>query len=299
MRVFVTGATGWIGSALVKELVEAGHQVVGLVRSEDKARSVAAIGGEPLLGSLGDIDVLKAGAETADGVIHTAFGVGLGQPAVFAQSAKEDRQAIKAFGEVFQGSARPILVTSGIGVLPRGQRFTEEAPPPPAPPAFPRESEQAAMALADRGLCATTVRLPRSVHGAGETHGFIPRLMALARKTGISGYIGDGQNLWPSVHRLDAARLYRLALERGAAGGPFHAVADEGIPFIRIAEVIGRRLDLPVRPIAPAGAAAHFGPMATPVAGNGPVSSKKTKALLGWQPKELGLLADIDQNYRA
>lgn len=300
MRVFVTGATGWVGSALTRELIEAGHHVVGLVRSEERARALAASGGEPLMGSLSDIDVLKAGARAADGVIHTAFGVGLGQPAAFAASAKEDCQAIEAFGEVFQGSDRPILVTGGIGVLPRGQRFTEETPPSPVPPAFPRESEQTAMALAGRGLRATTVRLPRSVHGAGETHGFIPRLMALARQKGVAGYIGDGQNLWPSVHRLDAARVYRLALERGAEGGPFHAVGEEGVPFMQIAEAIGRRLDLPVESISPDGAAEHFGPMATPVGGNGPVSSDRTRALLGWEPRELGLIEDIShsENYK-
>ncbi|MDR3537082.1 MAG: SDR family oxidoreductase [Acetobacteraceae bacterium] len=300
MRVFVTGATGWVGSALTRELIDAGHQVVGLVRSEDKARALAALGGEPLMGSLSDIDVLKAGARAADGVIHTAFGVGLGQPAVFAASAKEDRQAIEAFGEVFQGSDRPILVTGGIGVLPRGQWFTEETPPPPPPPEFPRESEQTALALANRGLHANTVRLPRAVHGAGETHGFIPRLMALARQKGVSGYIGDGQNLWPSVHRLDAARVYRLALERGAEVGPFHAVGEDGIAFLQIAAAIGRRLDLPLKSISPDGAAEHFGPMAIPVGGNGPVSTDRTRALLGWQPREPGLIEDIShpENYK-
>lgn len=299
MRVFITGATGWVGSAVIRELVEAGHQVVGLVRSDAKARFLVALGGEPLLGSLRDIDVLKKGADKADSVIHIAFGVGLAQPSLFAESAKEDRQAIETFGDVFHGSDRPILVTGGIGVLPRGQQFTEETPPPPIHPAFPRESEQTAKTLADRGLRATTVRLPRSVHGAGETHGFVPRLMTLARQKGVSSYIGDGQNLWPSVHRLDAARIYRLGLERGAEGGPFHAVAEEGVPFRRIAEAIGRRLDLPVKSISPDDAADHFGILAMPVGGNGPVSSLQTKERLGWEPKELDLIADIDQNYSA
>jgi nucleoside-diphosphate-sugar epimerase len=296
MRVFMTGATGWVGSAVIKELVDAGHRVVGLVRSSDKARLLRDQGGEPLLGSLEDIDVLKKGADKADSIIHMAFGVGLAQPAVFAKSAKEDRQAIETFGEVFQGSDRPILVTSGIGVMPRGQQFTEETPSP-IHPAFPRESEQTATALADRGLRAITIRLPRSVHGAGETHGFVPRLMALARQKGASGYIGDGQNLWPSVHRLDAARVYRLALERGTEGGLFHAVAEEGVPFKRIAEAIGRRLNLPVTSIPPDDAADHFGPFERPVAGNGPVSSLQTREQLGWEPKELDLIADIEQNY--
>ncbi len=299
MRVFITGASGWVGSAVVRELIAAGHRVVGLVRSEDKARSLVASGGESLLGSLRDIDILKTGAGKADGVIHTAFGVGLAQPAVFAESAKEDRQAIETFGDVFKGSDRPILVTGGIGVLPRGQRFSEETPPPPVRPAFPRESEQAALALADRGLRAATVRLPRSVHGAGESHGFVPRLMALARQKGASGYIGDGENLWPSVHRLDAARVYRLALERGVEGGPFHAVAEEGIPFKRIAEAIGRRLELPVKSISTDDAAEHFGILAMPVGGNGPAFNLQTRQHLGWAPQELDLVADIDRNYSA
>ncbi len=297
MRVFITGATGWIGSAITRELVQAGHQVLGLVRSEGKARALAVLGGEPLLGSLADIDILKTGADRADGVIHAAFGVGLGQPAVFAESAREDRQAIEAFGAVFQGSDRPMIITGGIGILPRGQGFTEETPAPPINSAFPRVSEQTAVALADRGLRATTVRLPRSVHGAGETHGFIPRLMMLARNKGVSGYVGDGQNLWPSVHKLDAARVYHRALERGARGGPFHAVAEEGVPFKQIAEAIGRRLNLPVKSIAPDQAADHFGAMAMPVSGNGPASNARTRERLGWAPRELDLIADIEQNY--
>jgi nucleoside-diphosphate-sugar epimerase len=299
MRVFITGATGWVGSVLIKELVEAGHQVVGLVRSEDNSRILSALGGEPLLGSLSDIDSLKKGADGADAVIHTAFGRGLGQSTAFAEAAREDRQAIEAFGNAFEGSDRPILVTGGIGVLPHGQVFTEETPPAPINPAFPRASEQAAAALADRGLRATTVRLPRSVHGAGETHGFVPQLMALARQKGVCGYIGDGQNLWPSVHRLDAARVYRLALESGGNGGPFHAVAEEGIPFRRIAEAIGRRLDLPAKSIELDDAAEHFGALAMPVRGNGPVSNLQTRERLEWKPRELDLIADIDQNYSA
>jgi nucleoside-diphosphate-sugar epimerase len=297
MRIFITGATGWIGSAITKELIAAGHHVVGLVRSEDKARSLLALGGEPLLGSLKDIDILKTGADKTDAVIHTAFGAGLGQPSVFAESAREDRQAIETFGDVFQGSDRPILVAGGIGVLPRGQEFTEDTPPPPIHPAFPRESQQAALALVERGLRAITVRLPRSVHGAGETHGFIPQLMALARKTGISGYIGDGQNLWPSVHRLDAARVYCLALERCAKGEVLHAVAEEGIPFKLIAEAISRRLDLPVKSILPDEAAGHFGMLAIPIGGNGPASNLQTRHRLGWEPQELDLITDINKNY--
>ena len=302
MRVFITGATGWVGSAITKELVQAGHQVLGLVRSEDKARALAALGGEPLLGSLRDIDILETGAEKADAVIHTAFGVGLGEPAVFAQSAKEDRQAIEAFGNVFPGVRPPdFLVTGGIGVL---ERLSGEASPRKPHPAsnqsrIPACASGANCPRLDRARLARhhCARLPRSVHGAGETHGFVPRLMALARKKGVSGYVGDGQNLWPSVHKLDAARVYYLALECGALGGPFHAVADEGIPFKEIAAAIGRRLNLPIKSISADNAAEHFGVMAMPVGGNGPASNARTKERLGWTPRELDLIADIDQNY--
>ncbi len=297
MRVFITGASGWVGTAVTRELLEAGHTVVGLVRTEDKARALVALGGAALSGSLADLEVLAAGAAGADGVIHLAFGAGLGDPAAFARSAQEDRQAIETFGAVYAGSARPIVVTAGIGVLPPGERFTEAMPSRPPHPSFPRISEPVTLEVAARGVAATTVRLPRSVHGAGETHGFVPRLMALARRTGRSAYVGDGGNVWPSVHRLDAARLFRLALEAGARGGPFHAVADEGVPFRRIAEAIGQRLALPVASIPPDQAAAHFGPMAMPVMGNGPASSAQTQARLGWVPREPGLIEDIERHY--
>ncbi|MBW4329873.1 SDR family oxidoreductase [Stakelama sp. CBK3Z-3] len=297
MRVFITGATGWVGSALTGQLVEAGHQVVGLVRSEEKARLLTSLGGEPLSGALNDLDTLKRGTKGADAVVHTAFGRGLGQPAAFAEAARQDRQAIEAFGEVFEGSNRLILVTGGIGVLPEGQVLTEETPPLPVNPAFPRDSEQTAAALAERGIRAATVRLPRSVHGAGESHGFLPQLMKLARQKGESGYIGDGKNVWPSVHRLDAARLYKCALEKNGGASTFNAVAEQGIAFRDIAEAIGRRLGLPTRSIAPDEAMEYFGPLAMPVRGNGPVSSNLTKRRLDWEPREPGLIEDIEDNY--
>jgi len=292
MRIFVTGATGWIGSAVVPELIAAGHQVVGLVRSEPKAEALRAMGAQPLLGSLSDLETLKTGASQADGVIHLAFGLDFSK---IVEMAREEQQAIETFGAVYAGSERPVIITSGLGLLPRGETFTEEMIVAPTIPGFPRAPEQTAFDVAARGVRATWVRLPRSVHGVGERHGFVPMLAIIARDKGVSAYIGDGQNLWPSVHRLDAARVFRLALERGAQGGPFHAVAEEGIPFRQIAEVIGGQLGLPTASISPEDAAGHFGPLAMFIAGNGPASSDQTRARLGWVPKEPGLLRDINQ----
>lgn len=293
MRVFVTGATGWVGSALVKELIEAGHKVIGLARSEEKARALSAAGGKPLHGSLSDLQSVRQGASMADGVIHLAFGH-LDMSKI-AEAAEQDRQAIQTFADAYAGSDRPIVTTGGFGILPQGEIFTEARPLGPINPAFPRASEQTTLAVATRGARATWVRLPRAVHGVGEWHGFIPQLAKLAREKGYSAYIGDGQNLWPSVHRLDAARVFRLALEHGAQGGPFHAVADEGIPFRQIAEAMGRQIDVPCKSISPVEAAGHFGFRAMFVAGNGPASSERTRSLLGWVPREPDLISDISQ----
>lgn len=292
MHVFVTGANGWVGSAVIPELIAAGHQVTGLVRSEQKAEALRAAGGEPLLGSLGDLEALKRAASEVDGVIHLAFGLDFSK---IDELAREDRQAIEAFGEVYAGSHRPVIITSGLGLLPAGETFTEDGPPAPIIPEFPRASEQTAFAIAAKGVRATWVRLPRSVHGLGERHGFVPMLASLAREKGVSAYIGDGQNLWPSVHRLDAARVFRLALEKGAQGGPFHAVAEEGVPFRQIAEAIGGQVGVPTGSVSSEEAAGHFGPLAMWVAGNGPASSARTRARLGWEPKEPGLIRDISQ----
>ena len=218
MRVFITGATGWVGSAVVPELIAAGHQVVGLVRSEPKAEALRAIGAKPLLGALNDLETLKRAASEADGVIHLAFGLDV---ANIVELAAEDRRAIETFGEVYAGSDRPVVVTSGFGLLPKGETFTEDLLVAPLIPGFPRASEQTAFAMAEKGVRAAWVRLPRSVHGLGEQHGFVPMLAGIARQKGVSAYVGDGQNLWPSVHRLDAARVFRLALEHGAQGVPF------------------------------------------------------------------------------
>jgi len=260
-----------------------------LVRSKEKADALAAAGIEPLLGSISDLDVLRRGAGNADGVIHTAFGLDMSK---IAELAKEDSQAIETFGEVFAGSDRPIVVTAGIGLAPAGETFKEDARPPVIPQ-FPRASEQTTFALAERGLRASVVRLPRSVHGSGERHGFVPMLAALAREKGVSAYVGDGQNLWPSVHRLDAARVFRLALERGARDEAFHAIAEEGVPFRLIAEAISRQVNVPAKSLTPEEAEVHFGGLAMWVAGNGPASSEKTMAVLEWKPNEMGLVADI------
>lgn len=290
MRVFLTGAGGWIGSAIARDLLAAGHAVTGLVRSAEKGAALAAAGGTPLVGELGDGALLRRAAEGADGVIHTAFGLDLARIAALAE---EDRSAIDAFGAVFAGSARPLVVTDGFLHL-TGETALESDRPGVAP-AFPRASQQTAFAWAARGLNASVVRNPRSVHGRGESHGFVPMLAAVARDRGVSAYVGDGRNLWPTVHRLDAARLYRLALERAACGAAYHAVAEEGVAFRAIAEAIGRQLGLPARSLTPPEAEAHFGPLATWVANDGPVSSAWTRQTLGWTPREIGILADIER----
>ncbi len=292
MRVFVTGANGWVGSALIPELIAAGHQVVGLVRSEPKAEALRAMGAEPLLGSVGDLETLKRAASQADGVIHLAFGLDFSR---IVEMAREEQRAIETFGEVYVGSDRPVIITSGFGLLPAGETFTEDGPLAPIIPEFPRAPEHAGLAIAAKGMRATWVRLPRSVHGVGERHGFVPMLAAIAREKGFSAYVGNGENLWPSVHRLDAARVFRLALEQGAQGGPFHAVADEGVPFRQIAQAIGEQLGVPTRSLSLEEAAGHFGPLAMWVAGNGPAASARTRAHLGWVPKEPGLIRDINR----
>lgn len=289
MHVFLTGANGWVGSAIARDLLASGHTVTGLVRSKTKADALAAAGITPLLGTLTDLDLIRQAVESADGVIHTAFGLDIQN---IVQLAAEDAAAIDAFGDVYAGSARPIVVTSGIFLLPPGSTATE-ATRQDIVPSFPRASEQTAFALAERGLHASVVRLPRSVHGQGERHGFVPMLAAIARAKGCSAYVGDGENLWPSVHRHDAARVFRLAVELGARGQAFHAVAEEGVPFRQIAEAIARQTGLPAQSLTPAAAAEHFGSLAMWVAGNGPASSDQTRATLGWAPTEPGLVDDI------
>lgn len=290
MKVLLTGASGWIGSAIAQELINAGHSVVGLARSKEDSEAVAAAGVTPLVGSLSDLDVLRQGAGDADGIVHTAFGLDFSN---YEKLSEEDRIAIETFGEAFAGSNRAIVVTSGLGSLRTGEIFTEESRPAIIPE-YPRASEQTAFTLAKRGLRASVVRPARSVHGLGERHGFVPQLANIAREKGFSAYVGDGQNPWSAVHRLDAARVFRLALERGAGNEAYHAVA-ESVPFRSMAEAIGRQLGVPAKSITSEEAEAHFGGLAIWVTGSGSVSSERTKKILGWEPREIDLIADIDR----
>jgi nucleoside-diphosphate-sugar epimerase len=290
MRVFVTGASGWIGSAVVPELIGAGHQVLGLARSDSSAAAIVAAGAEVLRGELGELDTLRAGAASSDGVIHLAF---IHDFTDFEASVGADRRAIETMGAALEGSGKPLVIASGTAAVP-GRVATERDESASGSPVAGRlENARVAVDLAARGVRSSVVGLPRTVHGEGDSHGFIARLIKIARDSGVSGYVGDGSNRWPAVHVLDAAHLFRLAVEEAPAGSRLNAVGDEGVPIRDIAEVIGRHLNLPTAS-TPAGS---FGFLGHILAIDQPASSAQTRELLGWRPVQPGLIEDLDKGH--
>jgi nucleoside-diphosphate-sugar epimerase len=291
MRVFVTGATGFIGSATVDELMRAGHQVLGLVRNQASAEALRQKGAEAHLGDLSDPESLRAGAMKCDGVIHTAYNHDFSQ---FTAAAEMDLRAIETFGNVLAGTGGPLVIASAIGALPPGRPVTEDDDPElNSPVAIRVPSEKKALTLASEGVRSSVIRLSTMVHDQTK-QGLATRMIALARQTGVSAYVNEGLNRWPAVHRLAAAQLFRLALEKGASGSKFHAIAEDGIYLRAIAEAIGRLVHVPAVSKTPKEAASHFGFLAYFVGADFQASAAKTKETLGWSPAEAGVIADIE-----
>jgi nucleoside-diphosphate-sugar epimerase len=304
MRYFVTGASGWIGSAVVSELIDAGHQVTGLARSDSSAAALTEAGAQVQHGTLDDLDILRDASAASDGVIHLAFKHDIAFSGGFEGAADADRTAVEAFGDALAGSDRPLVIASGtLGVAP-GRLATERDGHEPNPAidaagAGPRTrwgTAELTLSFADRGIRSSIVRLPPTNHGDGD-NGFIAAIVGIARDKGVSGYIGDGTNRWPAVHRLDSARLFRLAVEKAPAGSTLHAVADEGVQIRDIAEVIGRHLGVPVVAVSPDDAAGHFTWLSSFLGIDSPASSALTRELMGWQPTQPGLIDDLDKGH--
>jgi nucleoside-diphosphate-sugar epimerase len=304
MRVFVTGASGWIGSAVVPELIGAGHQVTGLARSDASAAALIAAGAQVHRGSLDDLDGLRSAAAASDGVIHLAFKHDLAFSGDFQGAGDADTRAIETFGAALADSGRPFVIASGTLGLAPGRVATERDGLAPDPahaalgggPQTRLANAHLTLSFASRGIRSSVLRLPPTVHGDGD-NGFMATVVGIARDKGVSGYIGDGSNRWPAVHRLDAAHLFRLALENAPAGSALHAIADEGVPIRAVAEVIGRHLDLPVVSVSPENAAEHFTWLAGFLAIDSPASSTLTQELLDWHPTQPGLIDDLDKGH--
>jgi nucleoside-diphosphate-sugar epimerase len=297
MRVFITGASGHIGSAVIPELRQAGHEVTGLARSDKSADALAALGVEVRRGDLDDLDGLREAARDADGVIHLAFKHEAMLTGNYNDAVTADLLAIEAMGDALKGTGKPFVGTSGTLMLARGgvDRTGFETDAFESGPRI--DAENMVIALASQGARPSVVRLPPTVHSKLDHHGFIPVLIGIARKAGRAGYVGEGNNRWPAGHTLDAARLYRLALEKAPAGSRLHAVGDEGIAFRQIAETIGRQLGVPTASIDPDDAAAHFGFLGPLVSLDNPTSSALTQELLGWRPEHSGLIEDLEEGH--
>lgn len=301
MRVFMTGASGWIGSAVVPELIGQGHEVVGLARSDASAAALTAAGARAVRGTLDDLDTLRAAADDSDGVVHLAFKHDIAFTGDFQGAADADRRAVEAFGEALAGSDRPFLIASGLAGLPLGRTVTERdghgAPDASATgPESRRATAELVLSLAPRGVRSSVVRFPPTVHGEGDP-GFMATLVGVARRRGVSGFVGDGSHRWSAAHRLDAAHLVRLTLEQAPAGTTVHAAAEEGVPIRSVAEVVGHHLDLPVVSVPEKDAGEHFGWIGPFLGADNPASSTLTRELLGWRPTRPGLLEDLDKGH--